>query len=105
MALTEDALRNSVSPLMKAKFLINRGNVYYEQKKAQLAEASYREAIQVYPNSIIARANLSSLMAATGRLVEAEKLLLEVLQINPNNTVMRANLAKIQAQLQKSRQP
>ena len=104
LALTADALRNSVSPLMRAKFLINRGNIYYEQKKAPVAEASYREAIKVYPNSIIARANLSSLMAATGRLREAEKLLLEVLQINPSNQVMRNNLAKIQASLKQSQQ-
>jgi Flp pilus assembly protein TadD len=105
LALTKKALSHPLSPLMKSKFLINQGNIYFEQENAALAEAAYQEAIEVYPASITARANLASLLAATGRLQQAEELLLQVLQLDPTNQVMQANLAKMQAALRQTGQP
>jgi tetratricopeptide (TPR) repeat protein len=78
--------------MMRSKFIINRGNIYYETNRLVEAEQSYRQAIKMYPNSLSARANLASLMGRIGKLKEAEKLYLEVLKIDPDNKITQKNL-------------
>ncbi|WP_353572269.1 tetratricopeptide repeat protein [Candidatus Albibeggiatoa sp. nov. BB20] len=85
----------SIDILNRAKFHINRGNIYYELEQFGEAEKSYLTALQFYPNSISARANLASIFAATGRLQEAENTYLDMLIIDPHNTVILQNLEKV----------
>lgn len=85
----------SIDTLNRAKFYINRGNIYYELQQYAEAEQSYLTAIQFYPQSISARANLASIFAATGRLQEAENTYLDMLAIDPNNAVILQNLQKV----------
>ncbi|MEK7990115.1 MAG: tetratricopeptide repeat protein [Thiotrichaceae bacterium] len=85
----------SIDTLNRAKFYINRGNIYYELEQYDEAEQSYLTAIQLYPQSISARANLASIFAATGRLQEAENTYLDMLVIDPHNTVILQNLEKV----------
>lgn len=97
LQLTQRILQYPMKPLLKAKFLINQGNVYFEMGRVQDAETSLRQAIQVNPNSIIARANLASLLGSTQRFDEAEALYLEVLQIDPDSQITRQNLETLRA--------
>ena len=95
LALTHKVLRFDMQPLLKAKFLINQGNIYFEMKRVPEAEAALRKAIEVNPNSITARANLASLLGSTQRFDEAEAIYLEVLRIDPDSAVTQNNLATL----------
>jgi len=88
-------LNSKLSAFDRAKFLVNQGNVFYELRRYAESEASYREAVNVYPQSLTARANLASILAATGRFAEAEKMYLEILAIDPNNMTVKENLKRI----------
>ncbi len=96
LQLTRSVLSQPIQPHLKAKFLINQSNIFYEQKRLKEAEASLREAIRVYPDSITARANLASIVGTMGRLDEAEVLYRQVLRLNPNNPVLQRNLQALQ---------
>lgn len=85
----------SIDNLNRAKFYINRGNIYYELNQFAEAEQSYITALQFYPQSISARANLASIFATTGRLQDAENMYLDMLQLDPHNTVILQNLQKV----------
>jgi len=65
--------------------LVNKGNIFYEQGRYHEAEASYRQAIQVYPQNLKARINLAGVFGITGRHQEAVALYQEVLAIEPSN--------------------
>jgi len=101
LALTENVLKQPIQAHLKAKFMINRSNIFYEQKRYDEAEVSLREAIAVYPDSITARANLASIVGTLGRLDEAEALYNEVLRIDPHNQVIQRNLQALQELKQK----
>ncbi len=81
-----------------AKFLVNRGNIQYQLRLYAEAEASYREAIRIYPQNIAARANLASALAARGNIPEAIQLYEEILQLDPSNQVILDNLARLKGQ-------
>ncbi len=101
LATTEELLRNpSIVPELRAKFLINRGNIFYETRRGAEAEASYREALRLSPSNISARANLASILGASGRLAEAEAMYLEVLRLDPDNQVIQQNLTAVRAMIQ-----
>ncbi|MCP4699098.1 MAG: hypothetical protein GY862_19930 [Gammaproteobacteria bacterium] len=116
LKLTERVMTQKMKPFMRAKFLINRGNIYFEQSRSlppktpdrkklgqrlvKAAEISYRQAIKVFPDSLSARANLASIMGSTGRYADAEALYLEVLEIDPDNRVIQKNLDLIRGQMQ-----
>ena len=85
----------TIDNLNRAKFYINRGNIAYELERFADAEQSYLTALQFYPQSISARANLASIFAATGRLQEAENTYLDMLQLDPHNHVILQNLQKV----------
>jgi len=92
LAITETALAQKLPPMLRSKFLINKSNVYFEQKQYAPAEQALKEAIAVYPQSITARANLASLLGSTGRYDEAEALYLEVLRLDPDSLATQQNL-------------
>lgn len=97
VALTwiDQALKGDLNNFNRAKFLVNQGNIFYEQKRLAAAEQSYRQAIELYPSSLSARANLASILGSLGRNAEAEAMYLEILKIDPNNSVVLENLAKL----------
>lgn len=83
---------STLRPFDIAKFLVNKGNIFYEQRRYQEAEASYREAIQTYPSGLKARINLANVLGITGRIDDAIALYQEVLTIEPSNAVAQQNL-------------
>jgi len=96
LQLTKSVLSQPIQPNLKAKFLINQSNIFYEQKRLKEAEQSLRQAIKVYPDSITARANLASIVGTMGRLQEAEVLYRQVLRLTPNNPVIQRNLQALE---------
>ncbi|MDY6993714.1 MAG: tetratricopeptide repeat protein, partial [Pseudomonadota bacterium] len=90
------AFQHPLRPFDKAKFLVNQGNIFYEQHRYAEAEAAYRQALAIYPQNLKARNNLASILGMTGRLTQAEALYQEVLAIDPNNVQARENLQKLQ---------
>ena len=82
----------TLRPFDVAKFLVNKGNIFYEQKRYQEAEAAYREAIRIYPSGLKAHINLANVLGLTGRINEAISLYQEVLTIEPSNAAAQQNL-------------
>jgi tetratricopeptide (TPR) repeat protein len=96
-------LAQPMEPMLRAKFAINRANIFIERKRLAEAEWVYRHVLKnIYPPSILARANLANLLGSTGRLDEAEQLYREVLAIDPGNPVFQDNLRRLQAARQQS---
>ena len=94
----DHSLQNvELRPFDRAKFYVNQGNVFFELRRYADAENSYRQAIQFYPQSLSARANLASILAATGRETEAEQMYLEILAINPDHAIVKQNLERLRA--------
>jgi tetratricopeptide (TPR) repeat protein len=85
----------TLRPFDQAKFLVNKGNILFEQRRYPEAEASYRQAIQVYPQNIKARINLASVLGMTGRIDEAIVLYQEVLAIDPSDAIVKEQLQKL----------
>lgn len=89
------SLKNQLRPFDQAKFLINKGNILFDLGNSQAAENSYRLALQIYPQSLKARINLGTILAATGRYDEAITLYQEVLAIDPSNAYVKSNLKQL----------
>ncbi len=91
------AMKHLIRPFDHAKFLVNKGNIFYELKRYRESEASYRKAIQIYPHNLKARINLASLLSVTGHYDEAIALYQKVLAIDPSNAYVKKILQKLQA--------
>ena len=92
--------KSQLRPFDMAKFLINQGNIYYEigrknKQYYQLAEKSYREALKIYSQSLIAKINLGHLLSITGRFDEARKMYEAVLKIDPSNARVKKYLERL----------
>ncbi len=85
----------TLRPFDQAKFLVNKGNILFEQRRYADAEAAYRQAISIYPQNLKARINLGSILGATGRVAEAKALYQEVLAIDPSNEFVMEQLQKL----------
>ncbi|MEK8016685.1 MAG: tetratricopeptide repeat protein [Candidatus Parabeggiatoa sp.] len=104
------ALKHNLRPFDHAKFLVNKGNIFFELARlsdkqgdyskgyAQFSqsEASYRQAIQIYPANLKAHINLASVLATKGLFDEAIALYQQVLAIDPSNVYVKGNLQKLQ---------
>jgi tetratricopeptide (TPR) repeat protein len=104
------ALKQNLRPFDQAKFLVNRGNIFFELARLnnnqgdyaeaytqfRQSEASYRQAIQIYPANLKARINLASLLATMGNFEEAIAIYQQVLAIEPSNVYVKGNLQKLQ---------
>ena len=102
--------KQNLRPFDHAKFLINQGNILFDQghdhqtqgrhPEAQAyfhhSERSYRQAIQIYPQNLKAHINLASILGMTGRLDEAIALYQKVLAIEPSNADVKQSLQKLQ---------
>jgi tetratricopeptide (TPR) repeat protein len=97
LALNAEYTRRPMAPWVRANFLINEGNVYFDQRRYQEAEGAFRKALEIVPSSVPAMSNLASTCAQTGRLAEAEALYLDVLRIDPDDRVTRFNLWQVRA--------
>ena len=71
------------------------GNIHMEYKSFDHAERFYRKSLEVYPEFLDARINLSILLEETGRLDEAEVLLLETRQLYPKDPSIFYSLARV----------
>jgi tetratricopeptide (TPR) repeat protein len=105
-----NALANNLRPFDRAKFLVNRGNLFSELGKSRekqdhryeaafyyrKSEDSYREAIKIYPENLTAQINLASILGMKGDLDEAIALYQKVLAIDPSNAVVKQNLQELQ---------
>lgn len=89
------ALQTPLRPFDKAKFLVNQGNIFYEQQKYTQAEAAYRQALEIYPQNLNARLNLANVLFGLGDIGEAEIFYREILAIDPNNAIAQQNLNKV----------
>jgi tetratricopeptide (TPR) repeat protein len=85
----------TLRPFDQAKFLVNKGNILFEQRRYPEAEASYRQAMQVYPQNLKARINLASVLGMSGRIDEAIALYQEVLAIDPSDALVKEQLQKL----------
>ncbi|OQW94118.1 MAG: hypothetical protein BWK79_07555 [Beggiatoa sp. IS2] len=92
-----DALNNpQLPPSDRAKFLVNQGNIFYEQKRYSEAETAYRQALTFDPHSLNAHNNLANILARMGHFEEAMALFKKVLTIDSSNTAAKENLQKLQ---------
>ena len=78
----------------EAMFAFNNGNF-------RDAEKLFRQAVEDDPAYAKARVNLGLIMAAQGRLNEAEKEITAAIQIQPDDEQARKALAEVQLQLRK----
>jgi tetratricopeptide (TPR) repeat protein len=99
LALNAEYTRRPLPDWVRAKFLINEGGVYFDQRRYPEAEAAFRKALERAPNSLPAEANLASTCAQTGRLDEAESLWVDVLRVDPDDQVTRFNLWQLRARV------
>ncbi|MFK5970482.1 MAG: tetratricopeptide repeat protein [Candidatus Marithrix sp.] len=99
------AAKRNLRPFDQAKFLVNKGNIYFElgrkspSKSSQYykqAESAYRQALQVYPQNLKARINLASILEVLGQPEKAIKFYQQVLAINPSNNYVKKSLQRLQ---------
>ncbi|MDA3875150.1 MAG: tetratricopeptide repeat protein [Kiritimatiellae bacterium] len=69
---------------LKATALVYQANLHASQEKPALAERSYRKALKIDPDHLMALNNLAWLLAEENRdLVEAETLIRHALTLHP----------------------
>ena len=95
LQVADDFLQRKVRPLNKSKMLANKGNLYFQTRQLAKAEASYKQAIAVYPKNIPPMNNLGTLYIRQGRLNEAEELFRRALTIDPTFQTGRKQLQNI----------
>jgi tetratricopeptide (TPR) repeat protein len=95
--------------LNHAKFLINKGNIYFElgrenhkiantKKAKQLylnAKTAYQQALKIDKHNLKAQINLANIFAVMGKTKEAIARYKKVLEINPSNYRVRKYLEKL----------
>ena len=101
LALGRQMENQHMSDLLKSKLYINQGNIYFQAGRFWQAETYYKKAIGVYPNSILARANLASVMAQQERYREALVLYEKVLELDPSNEHYRRNYETLRKFMEK----
>lgn len=103
LALADERLGRPLGSHARATLLLNRGNIQFDRRLLAQAEASFREALDLLPGSLPARANLASTLAQTGRFAEAESLYRQVLEADPDDAVTWKNLALVRVALERAR--
>jgi tetratricopeptide (TPR) repeat protein len=98
LALNAASTQNPMPPELRAKFYINEGSVYFDERRVADAEAAFRNALALAPHSLPALTNLASTLAQTGRLAEAESLMVEALRVDPGDRNTRFNLCEVRAE-------
>ncbi|MDJ0648998.1 MAG: tetratricopeptide repeat protein [Xenococcaceae cyanobacterium MO_188.B19] len=88
-------LQQSTPDSQKAKDYRNRGNLYYQQGKLELAKANYNQAIALNPNDDQAYQHRGTLYAKRGKVKLAWADLNQAIALNPNNDAAYSNLGKL----------
>ncbi|WP_069472036.1 tetratricopeptide repeat protein [Candidatus Marithrix sp. Canyon 246] len=102
--------RHKLGKLNHAKFLVNKGNIYFElgrenhkkakhQKAKQLyltAKKAYEQALKIDKNNLKAQINLGNIFVVTGQRQKAIPIYKQVLKINPSNARVRNYLKMLQ---------
>jgi tetratricopeptide (TPR) repeat protein len=76
----------------------NLGALLARQNRPQEAEAAYREAIRLNPQSVAVRSKMGILLAEQGRPQEAEKTFREAIRLNPQYVDAHSNLGVLLAE-------
>lgn len=76
-----------------APALINRGNLYVNSQRFEMAETDYKQALQAEPTNVDAMIGLAAVLRRTGRHTAARETLLRVLDLDAENPNARFNLA------------
>jgi tetratricopeptide (TPR) repeat protein len=97
MKLIERFAEEPMEPFVRAKFYLNRGNIQAARRRYPEAEASFRRALELFPDGLAAQANLASVLAQMGRAAEAETLYEAVLRFDPDDRDTRENLLQVRA--------
>jgi superkiller protein 3 len=82
----------SAGAVQTAEALNQRGIALAQQGRAAEAEAAFRQALQVQPDSPMAPNNLGSLLFGQGRIEEATTYYQRALQVRPNFAAAHYNL-------------
>jgi len=92
LAAIEQAARHAPDDF-EAHF--NLGNARYEEEQYDLAEQSFRCAVELNPAHAESRSNLGQTLLKLGRTSDAEQQLRAALALNPNLVVARNNLGNL----------
>ncbi len=91
--------RQKLGRLNHAKFLINKGNIYFELGRENHnrtfylnAKKTYEQALKIDKNNLKAQINLANIFAVMGKKEEAISRYEKVLAINPSNYRVRKYL-------------
>jgi len=109
--------RHKLGRLNHAKFLINKGNIYFELgrenhktanklKAKQLylnAKTAYQQALKIDKNNLKAQINLANTFAVMGKTKEAISRYEKVLKINPSNYRIKNYLKILKKKIDKSK--
>jgi Tfp pilus assembly protein PilF len=72
-----------------------RGNDFYARGRFDEAAASYREALRLDPDQVVALSNLAAVLAQQGQLAEAEASLRRALELRPDHAEAWSNLGNV----------
>lgn len=76
-----------------APALVNRGNLYINSQRFEMAETDYKQALEADPTNVDAMIGLAAVLRRTGRHTAARETLLRVLDLDADNPNARFNLA------------
>jgi hypothetical protein len=97
LALNAEYARRPMAAWVRANFLINEGNVYFDQRRYAQADSAFRRAIELAPNSVPAMAIWRARALGPDGWRRPSPCL-EVLRIDPDDNVTRFNLWQVRAQ-------
>ena len=95
----EKALNQAISISPRAIFYSNRGNLYSDQGKVELALADYSRAIEIDPKDVEAYINRGSLYNDQGKIELALADYNQAISLNPNFAVAYYNLGVAQMKI------
>jgi tetratricopeptide (TPR) repeat protein len=109
--------RHKLGKLNHAKFLINKGNIYFEiarenhkknhNIKAQqyylIAKKYYQQSLKIDKHNLKAQINLGNIFVVTGQIKKAISTYEQVLKINPSNYRVKNYLKILKKKIDKSK--
>lgn len=97
VAPTQTAATALTKPVLSADGYNQAGMALFGQQKLSEAEAAFREAVRLEPESALYHHNLGTVLNAQQNYGEAEKEITEAARLDPNNAVFKQNLEIVRA--------